>query len=218
MPGEILSVNVAKVRRLERRGKQVPTGIWKLPVDGRVALRGVQVEGDTQANLKVHGGYDQAVYAYAREDYELWEVELGRVLEHGVFGENLTLRGVDASGALVGERWQVGSALLEVSAPRIPCWKLGRRMGDPKFVKRFGQANRPGAYLRIIEEGEVGVSDAVRVTERPDHDVSVAVVSRALLGERELAPRLLTAAPALPAKVRDWAEERAAQGLTRRSA
>jgi MOSC domain-containing protein YiiM len=210
MGGEVLSVNVAKVRMLERRGEQEPTGIWKHPVDGRVALRGVQVEGDTQSNLKVHGGYDQAVYAYAREDYDIWEAELGRELEPGLFGENLTIRGVDASGALVGERWRVGSALLEVSAPRIPCWKLGRKMGDPKFVKRFGQANRPGAYLRIIEEGEVGVGDAVRVTERPAHDVSVALVSRALLGERELAPRILTAGPALPDKVRDWAEERAA--------
>jgi len=205
--GEVLSVNVAEVRMLERQGEQEPTGIWKLPVSGRVALRGVQVEGDTQANPVDHGGYDQAVYAYAREDYEWWEGELGCALEPGLFGENLTIRGVDATGALVGERWEAGSALLEVSAPRIPCWKLGRRMRDPKFVKRFGQANRPGAYLRIIEEGEVGVGDAVRVVERPDHDVSVAVVSRALLGERELVPRILAAAPVLPAKVRDWAQD-----------
>lgn len=211
MSGEVLSVNVAEVRMLERQGEQVPTGIWKLPVEGRVGLRGVQVEGDTQANLEAHGGYDQAVYAYAREDYDFWEAELGRELEHGIFGENLTIRGIDASGALVGERWQVGSALLEVSAPRIPCWKLGRKMGDPKFIKRFGQANRPGAYLRIIEEGEVAAGEPVEVAERPaDHDVSVAVVSRALLGEHELVPRLLTAAMALPEKVRDWAEERAA--------
>lgn len=195
---------------LELQGERKPTGIWKLPVDGRVALRGVQVEGDTQANPVDHGGYDQAVYAYAREDYEWWEGELARALEPGLFGENLTIRGVDASGALVSERWEAGSALLEVSAPRIPCWKLGRKMEDPRFVKRFGQANRPGAYLRIIEEGEVGVGDPVRVTWRPEHDVSVAVVSRALLGEHELVPRILAAAPVLPAKVRDWAQDRAA--------
>jgi MOSC domain-containing protein YiiM len=205
--GEVLSVNVAQVRELEREGQLVPTGIWKLPVAGRVGLRGVQMEGDTQANPEAHGGYDQAVYAYAREDYEWWEGELGRELEPGLFGENLTLRGIDVSGARVGERWEVGSALLEVSAPRIPCWKLARKMEDPMFIKRFGQANRPGAYLRIIEEGEVAEGDAVRVVSRPDHEVSVAVVSRALLGEHGLEGNLL-AVEALPHKVREWAEER----------
>jgi MOSC domain-containing protein YiiM len=207
--GEVLSVNVAEVRMLERQGEQVPTGIWKLPVEGRVALRGVQVDGDTQSNPEVHGGYDQAVYAYAREDYEWWEGELGRALEPGLFGENLTLSGIDASGALVGERWEVGSALLEVSAPRIPCWKLGRKMEDPRFLERFAAANRPGAYLRIIEEGDVAAGDTVLVAERPDHAVSVTLVARALLGEHELAADLL-AAPALPDKVRRWAEARAA--------
>lgn len=207
MAGEVLSVNVAQVRHLERQGEMVPTGIWKLPVAGRVALRDDRVAGDTQANPEAHGGHDQAVYAYTRNDYEWWEAELGRELEPGAFGENLTLRGLDASGALVGERWEVGTAVLEATAPRIPCWKFARKMEDPLFIKRFGQANRPGAYFRIVREGDVAEGDAARVVSRPDHDVSIAMVSRALLGEHELAENLL-AADALALKVRQWAEER----------
>jgi MOSC domain-containing protein YiiM len=156
-----------------------------------VAIRGVNVEGDEQADRRVHGGRDKAVYAYAREDTDWWEAELGRELEQGVFGENLTLRGVEVSNAVVGERWRVGSALLEVSGPRTPCWKLGKRMGDPRFVKRFAAALRPGAYLRIIEPGEVEAGDAVEVVARPDHGVSAALVAEAYLRDRSKAALLL---------------------------
>ena len=207
--GSVLSVNLADVRTIERRGKPVRTGIWKLPASGRVHAGHEGLAGDVQADRRVHGGPDMAVYSYAREDIDWWETELGRELADGTFGENLTLRGVDVTGARVGERWRVGDALLEVSAPRIPCWKLGVKMDDPRFVKRFAKALRPGAYLRVVEEGELGAGDSVELVERPDHAVSVGLTAQAYLADHSLAARLLEA-PALPGSWRHWASERAA--------
>jgi MOSC domain-containing protein YiiM len=207
--GSVLSVNLADVRTIKRRGKPVRTGIWKLPVEGPVHAGPEGLEGDVQADRRVHGGVDMAVYAYAREDLDWWQSELGRPLENGTFGENLTVSGIDVTAALVGERWRAGEALLEVSSPRIPCWKLGVRMGDPAFLKRFGRALRPGAYLRVIEEGTIAAGDAVEVLERPAHDVSVALIAEARLADPALAPRLLDA-PALPEPWREWALGRAA--------
>lgn len=207
--GSLLSVNLADVRTIERRGKPVRTGIWKLPTEGRVAATRLGLAGDVQADPTVHGGPDKAVYAYAREDTEWWETELGRALEHGAFGENLTLDGIDASGARVGERWRIGSALLEVSEPRLPCWKLASKMGDAHFINRFAKALRPGAYLRVIEEGELRAGDEIEVVERPDHDVTVRLIAEAVLADQGLAPRLL-AAPRLSSQYREWAESRAA--------
>jgi MOSC domain-containing protein YiiM len=209
MNGSVLSVNVAEIREVPRGGRMVPTGIWKVPVDGRVAVRGVNVEGDKQADRAVHGGPDKALYAYAREDTDWWERELGRELPHGAFGENLTLTGVDVSGALIGERWRVGTVLLEVSEPRFPCWKLGVRFGDPRMLKRFSAALRPGAYLRIVDEGELAAGDAVEIVERPDHDLTIADFARAYLKDRDALPRLLEV-PAASKMWRDWVRERAA--------
>ena len=208
-PPAVLSVNLADMRTVMRDGEPVPTGIWKLPAEGRVAVGRDGLAGDVQADRKVHGGPDMAVYAYAREDIDWWEGELGRPLENGTFGENLTLAGVDASGPLVGERWRVGTALLEVSAPRVPCWKLGAKMGDPRFIKRFAKALRTGTYLRVIEEGELGAGDAVEIVSRPDHDVTVRLAARAFLADASLAPRVLEA-PQLPCAWREWAQGRAA--------
>src|SRR3954471_21454990 len=163
MTGRLVSVNVGRPRVVPRGDGTALTAIWKAPVDGRVAVGGVNVDGDDQADRSVHGGPDKAVYAYAAEEVRLWEQELGRTLGPSAFGENLTTEGIDVSGALIGERWRIGTALLEVVQPRLPCFKLGLRMGDPSFVKRFGQASRPGAYLRILEEGELGAGDAVEV-------------------------------------------------------
>ena len=171
--------------------------------------RGVNLEGDEQADRKVHGGGDKSVYAYAREDTEWWETELGRELEHGSFGENLTLRGLDAGGAEVGERWRVGGALLEVSEPRLPCFKLGVKMEDSRFVKRFAAALRPGCYLRIAEAGELAAGDAVEVVERPGHGITVGDLARTFLFEKDRAPELL-AAPGLSRGWREFAESRAA--------
>ena len=169
----VISVNVGAARDVEWRGEVVRTGIWKYAVAERVALRGVNLDGDDQADRTVHGGPDKAVYAYAREDYDVWRDQHGIDTAPGLFGENLTLEGVDLSSALAGERWSVGSTVLEVSQPRLPCYKLGIRMGDPRFPKRFQAVGRMGAYLRIVREGDVGAGDTVEIVSRPDHGVSL---------------------------------------------
>jgi MOSC domain-containing protein YiiM len=208
MPGSVLSVNVSDIREVSHRGTKVKTGIWKLPVEGPLAVRGVNVEGDDQADRAVHGGVHKAVYAYAREDTDWWEAELDETLPHGAFGENLTLRGVDVTGALIGERWRIGSVLLEVSEPRFPCWKLGVRFGDPKMLKRFAAARRPGAYLRIAEEGVLEAGDTVEVLSRPGHGLTIAGFAHAYLEDREELHTLLI--PEVAESWREWVRERAA--------
>jgi MOSC domain-containing protein YiiM len=208
--GRVESVNVATPREVEFDGYVVTTSIWKEPVEGRLAVRGVNIDGDDQADRSVHGGPDKAVYAYAAEDTEWWEAELGRALGPGTFGENLTVRGLPVSDAVIGERWAVGSALLEVAQPRFPCFKLGLKMGDPRFPKRFAAARRPGAYMRIVQEGELGAGDVIEVVERPEHGVTSALVARAVLGERDLRP-VAAEAPELAADLREWLEDRAAR-------
>jgi len=209
--GVVRSVNVSPVRTIDVSGEAVPTGILKMPVAGRVALGGVNLEGDEQADRSVHGGPDRAVYAYANEDYAWWSERLRRELAPGTFGENLTLHGVDVSGALIGERWRVGSTVLAVTSPRVPCFKLAHVMNDPGFVKAFAQALRPGAYLRVIEEGAIGAGDAAVVTDRPSHGVTIAVMTRIFLFERSRAHELLEA-PELPDGWREWALERKHSG------
>jgi MOSC domain-containing protein YiiM len=177
-------------------------------VEGRVAVRGVNVDGDEQADRAVHGGPHKAVYAYAREDIDWWQDELARELPNGVFGENLTVRGLDLGTALIGERWRVGSAVLEVSEPRFPCWKLGVRFDDPKMLKRFAAARRPGTYLRIAEEGELQAGDSVEVISRPDHDLTIAAFAHAFLGDRSQLGRLLI--PEVSQGWREWVAEQAA--------
>ena len=209
MSGRLLAVNVGAPRKIEWLGRQETTSIWKSSVEGRVAVFGVNVAGDDQADREVHGGPDKAVYAYAREDTAWWERELGRELEHGNFGENLTVSGVDVTGAVVGELWEVGSAVLEVAQPRIPCWKLGARMEDASFPVHFAAAGRPGAYLRIVEEGEIGAGDEILVAERPGHGLTVGDVARIYHQERSRAALLLRA-PELADGWREWALRRAA--------
>ena len=208
--GEVQSVNVGVPRLVEHRGHQKRTAIWKQPLPGRVAVRGANLIGDDQADRQLHGGTDKAVYAYSCLDYDWWATELGRRLEPGTFGENLTLGGVDLSAAVVGERWLVGTAVLEVCQPRTPCWKLGLRMGDQGFPARFTTAGRPGAYLRIAREGEVGAGDEVVAFHRPTHGVTISLVNRARR-DPSLAPALL-AAPELPAHILAWAAEQAHRG------
>src|SRR3954467_5392931 len=178
----VVSVNVGRPRQISvRRGRPLMSAIGKAPVAGRVRVAGVNVAGDDQADRRVHGGPGKAVYACAAEDAAWWGTELGRTLEPGMFGENLTVEGVDVSGAVIGERWRAGTAELEVCQPRFACFKLGLRFGDPKMLKRFTAAERPGAYLRIRREGEIGAGDAVEVVERPAHGVTVALVARAVM-------------------------------------
>jgi MOSC domain-containing protein YiiM len=206
----IVSVNVGRPAPLtHRRGRQVLSAIGKAPVSGRVRVAGVNLEGDDQADRRVHGGPDKAVYAYASEDTAWWESELGRTLGPGAFGENLTLSGVDVSGALIGERWRAGGVELEVCQPRFPCFKLAAKLGDPQMVKRFAQAGRPGAYLRIVGAGELAAGDALEVTSRPDHGITIALVSAAVMLDETLLAAAATA-PELPASLADWMRERAA--------
>jgi MOSC domain-containing protein YiiM len=185
------------VRDVVWRGRLVRTAIWKIPVGARaVALRGVNLDGDEQADRTVHGGPDKAVYAYAEEDYRWWAEDGGVATSLGLFGENLTLRGIALREALVGERWSVGSVVLEVTQPRLPCVKLGVRMNDARFPKRFQAAGRPGAYLRIVEAGTIRAGDTIRLLDRPDHGVTLGLMSDAVADPRKAAA--LLAAPSLP--------------------
>jgi MOSC domain-containing protein YiiM len=204
----IVSVNVGTPRQISvRRGRPMMSAIGKLPVEGPVRVEGVNLAGDDQADRRVHGGPDKAVYAYAREDSDWWAEQLGREIADGMFGENLTTEGVDVSNALVGERWRIGTVELEVCQPRLPCSKLGLRFGDLKMVKLFGQASRPGAYLRIVTEGELQSGDELTVVSRPDHDVTVALVADAILVDQSLAAKAASA----PELAEDLAEHLRAQ-------
>jgi MOSC domain-containing protein YiiM len=202
--GHVVSVNVGMPRLVPWRGRLVSTAIWKEPVTGRVRIAAAGLEGDRQADSAVHGGIDKAVYAYAEEDFSWWLAALGRPLAPGTFGENLTVAGVDVTGALVGERWRVGGAQLVVTSPRIPCFKLGIRMGDQGFPRRFAAAGRPGAYLRVVQPGEVAAGDPVAVLDRPMHGVTVGTVERAYHGDRSDIAQLLDV-PGLPDGWREWA-------------
>jgi MOSC domain-containing protein YiiM len=193
----VLSVNVGAIRDIEWRGAEVSTAIWKTPVSGRVALRGVNFAGDDQADRTVHGGPHKAVYAYATEDYDFWRDAEGMATSPGLFGENLTVEGLDLSSAIVGERWTVGSTVLEVAQPRLPCYKLGIRVGDQHFLKRFMIARRMGAYLRIVREGDIGAGDAVQVVDRPQHGITLRSMTEALRDPRKAAA-LLKVSPLPP--------------------
>ena len=205
-PAKVLSVNVGGVRTFDYNGRPARSAIWKSPVLGRIAARGVNLHGDDQADRKAHGGPDKAVYAYAVEDARWWEQEIGRAFIAGEFGENLTTLGIDPNQALVGERWQIGTTVLEVSEPRIPCWRLGVRMNDKLFPRRFTEALRPGAYLRIVVEGEVGAGDEIRVAEKPDHDLTIRDVFRIYISDYDEAERLL-AVPQMSESWKRWARE-----------
>ena len=200
---EVTSVNVGQVREVTWHGRRVRTGIWKTPIDTpSVMVRGVNLDGDDQADRRVHGGVDKAVYAYAEEDYRFWQAE-GLAVTPGLFGENLTVRGLELRDAVVGERWRVGSAVLEVAQPRLPCFKLGIRLGDDDFPRRFQEAGRMGAYLRIIYEGVVAPGDGIEVVSRPEHGVTLGGMIEAL-GDQESLRKLLRA-PELPAYWRQLA-------------
>ena len=205
-PGIIESVNVGKPRTVDRRGKPVLTAIWKAPVEGRIRVEGINLVGDDQADRSVHGGVDKSVYAYAAEDYEWWGERLGFVPGPGTFGDNLTVRGLDVSHAVVGERWLVGTVLLEVTQPRMPCFKLGIRMDNPRFPKIFTAAGRHGAYFRIIQSGELEAGDKAEVLHRPNHGLTVADVAHIYLKDHSGVERLLEV-PELAASWKEWAQE-----------
>jgi len=204
--GRVLSVNVGRPREFEYGGRPAKSAIWKSPVVDRIAARGVNLAGDDQADRKVHGGPDKAIYAYAVEDTRWWERELGRELAYGQFGENLSTEGIEVNDALVGERWEIGTTVLEVSEARIPCWRLAVRMQDKAFPRHFSEALRPGSYLRIVVEGDIGVDDRIGVVDKPNHGVTVRDVFRIYMGDRHEVARLL-AVPQLSESWRRWAQE-----------
>jgi MOSC domain-containing protein YiiM len=202
----VLSVNIGGVRHFEYNGRPAKSAIWKSPVAGRAAARGVNLAGDDQADRDAHGGPDKAIYAYAIEDERWWETQIGRSLAYGEFGENLTTEGIEVNNALVGERWQIGTTVLEVSEPRVPCRRLAVRMNDKMFPRRFAEALRPGPYLRIVAEGDLGAGDAIQVVERPDHDLTVRDVFRIYTRDRGEVERFLSV-PQISESWRSWATD-----------
>ncbi len=207
----VLSVNVGEARpSAPTSAPSGLTGIDKRPVPGPVEVRdpgpkgtgGSGLAGDAVCDRRHHGGSDQAVYAYAREDLDLWEAQLGRRLDCGVFGENLTTLGLDLTTALIGERWQVGTCELQVTDPRIPCRTFAGWLAEAGWVRRFKQAGAPGTYLRVLRPGVVRAGDAIEVLSRPAHGVTIGLAFQAHTTHPELLPRLLEVGPALSEEAR----------------
>ncbi|MCH7584350.1 MAG: MOSC domain-containing protein [Acidobacteria bacterium] len=201
----IISVNVGVQKAVEYREHAVSTGIYKSPVEGRVRAEGVNLVGDDQADRRAHGGIHKAVYGYASEDYQWWSDQLGRSLAPGTFGENLTTEGVEVGAAVVGQQWRVGDVVLEVSEPRVPCYKLGIRMDDPRFPTLFSAADRPGTYLRIVEEGSLAAGDRIEIGPAPEHGLTVTDIARIYHRDHQEAARLLEV-PQLSDRWRRWAQ------------
>jgi MOSC domain-containing protein YiiM len=204
--GRVLSINISR----ESQALFLPdsddlTGINKVGVDGLVLFSGDEVIGDTVADRINHGGYNKAVYAYAQEDAQWWEAKIGKPISPGQFGENLTTKDVDISGALIGEQWRIGGLLLEVSEPRIPCRKFAGFWNRPALIREFTEANRSGAYLRIIEEGSIEKGAQIQVASRPSHGITIADVFAARSGARDKITAI-AAVKELSEDYRDWAK------------
>ena len=219
----LLSVNLGVVRPSRVR-REMPTAIDKHAYDGPVDVRapgdratglGSGLVGDHIGDPRHHGGDGQAVYAFAREELDSWESRLDRPLRNGMFGENLTTTGVEVSGAVIGERWQVGdTVVLQVTGPRIPCGRFRAHMGERGWLKTFTTTARSGAYLSVVTPGRVASADPVAVVHRPDHGVTAMLAFRALTREPELLPSLLDAGPDLVEKLRTMAEEGRTYSIT----
>lgn len=213
MIATVRSVNAGALATVP--GMKRPSAIRKHPVD-RIEVRdpgpkrgglGSGVVGDEIGSRKHHGGETQAVYAVAREEMDWWAAQLDRELADGMFGENLTTVGIDVDAAEVGERWQVGSALLEVCGPRVPCATFAKHMAEPRWVKRFTERGRTGAYLAVREAGPVAAGDPVEVVHRPGHGLTVPMFFRAAMGDKELVAVFLDA-QVLPQIEHDWLASR----------
>ena len=212
--GLLLSVNLA-TETIATPHDTGRTGIAKRPVTGPVAVsdpgpkheghpRPSGLAGDLVCTTKHHGGTDQAVYAYAREDLDWWERELGYPIQPGGFGENLTTQGLDLTNTLVGERWRIGATVvLQATSPRIPCATFAHRMDEPTWVKRFTLHGATGVYLRVIVPGEIAAGDRVTVIGRPEHRVTIGQMFRGLTTDGDLLPSLLDAGPDLPDETRE---------------
>jgi len=208
--GKLLSINVAAIIHHEDwAGSVGKTGIDKRPKLGRVSLENDAVEGDQVLDTKNHGGKDQAVYAYAREDADWWEKEIGLEINNGRFGENLTTQDIDVTNAIVGEKWAIGTCILQVTMPRIPCKVFQGFWQRPNLIKEFTQAQRPGAYLKIIQEGYVSAGDDIRVFDIPQHGITIKDLFMAKSGERTKI-KDINQIPGLALKFKEWSEKIAA--------
>jgi len=211
---KIVSVNVGRPREIDWKGKTIRTSIFKEPVQGQVRLEALNFVGDEQADLSVHGGPQKAVYGYASEHYDFWQQELpGVQLPWGAFGENLTTEGLLEEEINIGNRYQLGSAVVMVTQPRTPCYKLGVRFGRDDIVKRFLESGRPGFYFSVIQEGEVGAGDALELVYREPADVTVADILRLYVTDKQnlsLTQRAVQVA-ALADGWRDYFQRRLAQ-------
>jgi MOSC domain-containing protein YiiM len=207
MPAYVHSVNHGRVFEAAWAGRLRRTAIDKRPVTQVVSVGELGVAGDEQADTKYHGGRDKAVYAFAREDLDRWEQLLARSLHDGQFGENLTTAGIDVNDALVGERWRVGEALLEVCSVRIPCRVFANWLEEQGWVRRFTADARPGPYLRVVEPGLVAAGDHIAVEHEPTHQLTVSTVFRAMTTRPDLLPLLLEV-PALEDDLADQARRR----------
>ncbi len=175
----LVSVNVGREQALSHAKASGKTGIFKRPVDAPVPVTALGLPGDTICDTENHGGVDQAVYVYGLPDYHWWSAELGRDLAPGTFGENLTVADLESADLSIGDRLHIGRVVLEVTAPRIPCVTLARRVGDPAFLKRFRVAERPGVYCRVLSEGMVRAGDAVRHEPYAGEPLTVRALFRA---------------------------------------
>ncbi len=210
MSARVISINITSVvHQGEWTGSEGRTGIDKRSVDGPIEFKNNGLVGDRIIDTNVHGGYDQAVYAYAREDVQWWEKEINEEIPAGRFGENLTTDGIDVNAALVGEQWKIGSVILEVSQPRIPCRVFAGFWKRATLIKDFTQAGRPGAYLRIIQEGSAQAGDAIEVIYKPDHEISISDLFSAKSGERTKINEIKVV-PQLSIGFKEWAEKIAA--------
>jgi MOSC domain-containing protein YiiM len=214
----VVSVNVGLPQITVWRGEPVSTGIFKSPVEGRVRVAGVNLDGDGQADLTVHGGADKAVYVYPAEHYPYWNarLELEQELPVGMFGENLTVAGAPLEADVaIGDRLRIGSTEFIVTQPRLPCYKLGIRFGDPLMVRRFLESGRSGYYLRIAKEGYVEAGDEIELLSRDPAHVAVSEITRLIAHDRRdtEALRRVLAVDALPDDLRPFFEGLAARGV-----
>jgi MOSC domain-containing protein YiiM len=177
----LISVNVGLPRTMRWNGEVVETGIVKEPINGPVMVRRLNLEGDGQADLTVHGGVEKAVYAYASEHYDLWRKELGvRDLPWGMFGENLTTAGLSEDTVNIGDRFRIGSCELIVTQPRMPCYKLGLKFGRNDIIKRFAKSGRSGFYLAVTQEGVIQTGDRIELVSQNENRLTVAAINRRL--------------------------------------